>query len=103
MRENLAAGVQMVGPECAIPLQTPIENLLAIREPSRWHGTWPRRWPMAELGDVANDFLRQEIDEFIERPDERARLIEQFARHAPTTACSSPRRWWTATTTRSTS
>jgi len=28
---NLKAGVQMVGPECAIPLQTPIENLQAIR------------------------------------------------------------------------
>jgi [methyl-Co(III) methanol-specific corrinoid protein]:coenzyme M methyltransferase len=26
----LDAGVQMVGPECAIPLQTPIENLRAI-------------------------------------------------------------------------
>jgi 5-methyltetrahydrofolate--homocysteine methyltransferase len=35
---------------------------------------------MAELSDVANDFLREEIDEFIERPDERARLIDQFAR-----------------------
>lgn len=32
VRANLEAGVQMVGPECAIPLQTPIENLLAIRE-----------------------------------------------------------------------
>jgi [methyl-Co(III) methanol-specific corrinoid protein]:coenzyme M methyltransferase len=29
---NLDAGVQMVGPECACPLQTPIENLRAIRE-----------------------------------------------------------------------
>ena len=28
--ENLNAGVQMVGPECAIPLQTTIENLKAI-------------------------------------------------------------------------
>jgi [methyl-Co(III) methanol-specific corrinoid protein]:coenzyme M methyltransferase len=27
----LEAGVQMVGPECAVPLQTPIENLRAIR------------------------------------------------------------------------
>ena len=27
---NLEAGVQLVGPECAIPLQTPIENLRAI-------------------------------------------------------------------------
>jgi MtaA/CmuA family methyltransferase len=32
VRENLEAGVQMVGPECAIPLQTPIESLRAIRE-----------------------------------------------------------------------
>ena len=30
VRENLDAGVQMVGPECAIPLQTSIENLRAI-------------------------------------------------------------------------
>jgi len=28
--ENLEAGVQMVGPECAIPLQTSIQNLRAI-------------------------------------------------------------------------
>ena len=35
---NLEAGVQMVGPECAIPLQTPIESLLAIRETVLdWH------------------------------------------------------------------
>ncbi len=27
---NLEAGVQMIAPECAIPLQTPIENLLEI-------------------------------------------------------------------------
>jgi MtaA/CmuA family methyltransferase len=32
VRKNLEAGVQMVGPECAIPLQTPIESLRAIRE-----------------------------------------------------------------------
>jgi MtaA/CmuA family methyltransferase len=32
VRRNLEAGVQMVGPECAIPLQTPIESLRAIRE-----------------------------------------------------------------------
>ena len=38
VRENLDAGVQMVGPECAIPLQTPIENLRAIREAVRVHG-----------------------------------------------------------------
>ena len=35
---------------------------------------------MPELSDVANDFLREEIEEFIERPDERERLIAQFAR-----------------------
>jgi uroporphyrinogen-III decarboxylase len=29
---NLEAGVQMVGPECACPLQTPLENLRAIPE-----------------------------------------------------------------------
>jgi MtaA/CmuA family methyltransferase len=32
VRRNLEAGVQMIGPECAIPLQTPIESLRAIRE-----------------------------------------------------------------------
>ena len=36
--KNLDAGIQLVGPECAIPLQTPIENLkeipLAVRD---WH------------------------------------------------------------------
>lgn len=30
--KNLEAGVQMVGPECACPLQTPLENLRAIPE-----------------------------------------------------------------------
>jgi len=34
---------------------------------------------MAELKDVSNDFIRQEIEEFIERPDERARIINLFA------------------------
>jgi MtaA/CmuA family methyltransferase len=35
---NLEAGVQMVGPECAIPLQTRIESLRAIRETvDEWH------------------------------------------------------------------
>jgi len=36
--KNLEANVPLIGPECAIPLQTPIENLkeipLAIRD---WH------------------------------------------------------------------
>jgi [methyl-Co(III) methanol-specific corrinoid protein]:coenzyme M methyltransferase len=35
---NLEAGVQLIGPECAIPLQTPIENLLQIPTTIReWH------------------------------------------------------------------
>ena len=35
---------------------------------------------MPELSDVANDFIREEIEEFIERPDERERMIALFAR-----------------------
>src|SRR6476620_7120620 len=38
---------------------------------------------MAELNDVTNDFIRGEIDEFIERPDERARIIGLFAGSKP--------------------
>jgi 5-methyltetrahydrofolate--homocysteine methyltransferase len=38
---------------------------------------------MAELGDVSNDFIRQEIDEFIERPNERERIINLFAKARP--------------------
>ncbi len=35
---NLEAGVQMIGPECAIPLQAPLENLLEIsRAVKDWH------------------------------------------------------------------
>ena len=38
VRENLDAGVQLIAPECAIPLQTSIENLKAIPESVReWH------------------------------------------------------------------
>ena len=38
VRANLDAGVHMVGPECAIPLQTSIENLTAIPKAVReWH------------------------------------------------------------------
>ena len=37
--KNLDAGVQLVGPECAIPLQTSIENLKAIPEALR---SWKR-------------------------------------------------------------
>ncbi|MCZ6676666.1 MAG: MtaA/CmuA family methyltransferase, partial [Candidatus Poribacteria bacterium] len=36
--KNLDAGVQLVGPECAIPLQTAIENLTEIPKAVRdWH------------------------------------------------------------------
>ncbi len=38
---------------------------------------------MPELTDIANDFIRQEIDEFVERPDERDRLIALFASSSP--------------------
>jgi MtaA/CmuA family methyltransferase len=42
IRANLEAGVQMVGPECAIPLQTSIENLRAIRDAVlEWHAEQP--------------------------------------------------------------
>jgi [methyl-Co(III) methanol-specific corrinoid protein]:coenzyme M methyltransferase len=35
---NLDAGVQLVAPECAVPLQTPLENLRAIRAAvDEWH------------------------------------------------------------------
>ncbi len=34
---------------------------------------------MAELADIANATIRQEIEEYIERPEEIARLIEMFA------------------------
>jgi len=36
--KNLEAGVQLIGPECAIPLQTPIENLTVIPDTVKaWH------------------------------------------------------------------
>jgi 5-methyltetrahydrofolate--homocysteine methyltransferase len=38
---------------------------------------------MAELSDVSNDFIRQEIEEYIERPEERERTINTFARANP--------------------
>ena len=38
---------------------------------------------VAELLDIANDFVRQEIEEFVQRPDERERLVALFARAAP--------------------
>jgi len=38
---------------------------------------------MAELSHIANEFIRQEIDEFLERPEEIERNIELFARVRP--------------------
>lgn len=35
---------------------------------------------MAELNDISNEFIRQEIEEFIERPNERERIINIFAK-----------------------
>ncbi len=38
---------------------------------------------MAELADITNEFIREEIEEFLERPEEIARSIELFARVTP--------------------
>ena len=38
---------------------------------------------MPELENVKNDFLRQEVEEFVEREDERARLIDLYTRARP--------------------
>ena len=34
---------------------------------------------MADINDIANEFIRDEIEEFIERDDERERIIGIFA------------------------
>jgi 5-methyltetrahydrofolate--homocysteine methyltransferase len=34
---------------------------------------------MTELSDVGNEFIREEIDEFVERPDEKERMITLFS------------------------
>jgi 5-methyltetrahydrofolate--homocysteine methyltransferase len=38
---------------------------------------------MAEISDIENEFIRQEIEEYIERPDERERTINTFAKARP--------------------
>jgi len=38
---------------------------------------------MAELDDIPNEFLREEVREFVEREDERARLIGLYSRARP--------------------
>jgi [methyl-Co(III) methanol-specific corrinoid protein]:coenzyme M methyltransferase len=40
--DNLDAGVELIGPECAVPLDTPTENLQAIARAVRdWRPTTP--------------------------------------------------------------
>src|SRR5919204_2214645 len=38
---------------------------------------------MAEITDIENEFIRQEIEEYVERPDERERTINTFAKARP--------------------
>ena len=38
---------------------------------------------MAELGDIQNEFIRQEIAEYVERPDELEKIIGLYARTKP--------------------
>ena len=38
---------------------------------------------MAELADIPNEFIKNELDEFVEREDERAELIELYSQSAP--------------------
>ena len=89
VRENLEAGVQMVGPECAIPLQTPIENLRAIRDAVA-NGTRPptardvSRWPSSATSPTTSSARRSTSSS--SAPTSAQRLIEQFAAHAATTA-----------------
>ncbi len=38
---------------------------------------------MAELADISNEFIREEIEEYVERPDEIERSVALFARVSP--------------------
>ena len=38
---------------------------------------------MVEVKDIQNEFIRTEIEEFIERPEERARIIQMFSKAHP--------------------
>ena len=38
---------------------------------------------MADLSDIQNEFVREEIEEFIERDDEKRHIIDLYARAAP--------------------
>ena len=35
---------------------------------------------MASISDISNELIRDEIEEFIERPDERERIVNTFAK-----------------------
>jgi hypothetical protein len=38
---------------------------------------------MPEITDIENEFIRDEIEEYIERPDERMRTIDTFVQASP--------------------
>ena len=38
---------------------------------------------MAQLSDIANEFIRDEIEEFLERPEEIERNVALFCRVSP--------------------
>ena len=38
---------------------------------------------MAEIGDIANEFIREEVDEFLEKDDERNHIVDLFAQTKP--------------------
>src|SRR5689334_22557350 len=38
---------------------------------------------MVETTEISNEFIRQEIEEFIERPEERERIVNTFLRSRP--------------------
>ena len=46
---------------------------------------------MASITDVASEFVRREIEEFVERPDERQRLIDLFRSEEHTSELQSQR------------
>jgi len=38
VREKLAAGVDIIGPECAVPLDAPCANMKLLADAARAHG-----------------------------------------------------------------
>ncbi len=45
VRDKIAAGIDVIGPECAVPLQTPLENLRAIAVAVRFSADWRDKEP----------------------------------------------------------